>query len=272
LSRGLRAAIAVVVLLAVLPVAGADASGTSSSASSQTGATAGYDISWPQCGGAYPADPGFGIVGVNRGIVYSPNPCLSSELTWAGGAKAGLYANTANPGPALSAHWPIGQSGPRVCDAGNPDSADCAYDYGFNAAADSYADAAGAFANLGLSETPAGSAWWLDVEISNSWRSDISLNVAALSGAVDYLAGVVHVASLGFYSTDYQWAVITGGTSAFDTHPSWVAGATDAAGAGANCAGSPFTGGSVALAQYQSDGFDANIHCSSLPVLLGDER
>ena len=236
---GLRAAIvAVTVLLAIGSAAGVDASSDVSPASSQTGASPGYDISWPQCGTPYPANPAFGIVGVNRGIVYSPNPCLASELTWAGGAKAGLYANTGNPGPALSTHWPTGQTSPRLCSATATDTADCAYDYGYNAAADSYVDAISAFTALGLTDSPAGSAWWLDVEISNSWRSDVSLNVAALSGAVDYLGSVVHVASLGFYSTGYQWGVITGGTSAFNTYPSWVAGAGDAAGGSADCAGS----------------------------------
>ncbi len=215
-----------------------------------------------------PSTSAFGIVGVNRGIVFSPNPCLASELTWAGGTDAGLYANTANPGPAVSTHWPIGQTGPQACSADDPDSAACAYDYGYNAAADSYTDAVAAFSVAGLTRSPAGSAWWLDVEISNSWRSDVSLNVAALSGAVNYLRDVVHVASLGFYSTSYQWGVITGGTTAFSAHPSWVAGAADAAGASASCAGPGFTGGGVALAQYQSGGFDANVRCPA-PAALG---
>ena len=115
----------------------------------------GYDISWPQCSGTYPADPAFGIVGVNRGIVFSPNPCLASEISWAGGARAGLYANTANPGPTLSTHWPIGQTTPRYCDPNNTDTAECAFDYGYNAAADSYANAVSAFGALGLADSPA---------------------------------------------------------------------------------------------------------------------
>ena len=268
-ARGLRtvAFVAAIALLAILPAAGVDAS-SGFAAAPASATTPGYDISWPQCNGPYPVSPAFGIVGVNKGIVFSPNPCLASEVTWAGGTSAALYANTGNPGPALSTHWPTGQTSPAVCSASATDSAACAYDYGYNAATDSYAVAASAFAALGLAGTPAGSAWWLDVETSNSWRSDVSLNVAALSGAVDYLVNVAHVASLGFYSTGYQWGVITAWTAVFSAYPSWVAGAGDAAGAAANCAGPGFTGGGVALAQYQSGGFDANVRCSTAnPVL-----
>ena len=108
--------------------------------------TPGYDISYPQCGGPFPASPAFGIVGVNGGRVFSPNPCLGTgavmaELAWAGGTSVQLYANTGNPGPALSTHWPTGQTSPRACNtATSPgaDTADCAYDYGWNGAADSY--------------------------------------------------------------------------------------------------------------------------------------
>jgi hypothetical protein len=269
-SRGLLPVIvAAIALLALAPAAGVDAAAPSGSASLLAAATApGYDISWPQCGGPYPVNPAFGIVGVNKGIVFSPNPCLGSEVTWAGATSAALYANTANPGPALSTHWPTGQTNPQVCSAATPDTAACAYDYGYNAAADSYADAVSAFKALGLSASPAGSPWWLDIETSNSWRSDVTLNVAALSGAVDYLGSVVHVASLGFYSTSYQWGVITGGTSAFSAYSSWVAGGADAAGARANCAGPGFTGGGVTLAQYPSGGFDADLRCSTATPVL----
>jgi hypothetical protein len=269
-SKGLRTVIvAVIALLAMSSAAGVDASATAGSASSFAAAPApGYDISWPQCSGPYPANPAFGIVGVNKGIVFSPNPCLGSEVTWARTTSLALYANTGNPGPALSSHWPTGQTSPQVCSAANPDSGACAYDYGYDAAADSYADAVSAFAAVGLSASPAGSPWWLDVETMNSWRSDVTLNVAALSGAVDYLGSVAHVASIGFYSTGYQWGVITGGTSAFAAYSSWVAGAADVAGATANCAGPGFTGGGVAFAQYPSGGFDADLRCQPAASVL----
>ncbi len=221
----------------------------------------GYDISWPQCGAAYPTSAAFGIVGVNKGIVFSPNPCLASEITWAGGAGASLYANTGNPGPALSTHWPSGQMTPRWCDPAHLDTADCAYDYGYNAAANSYADAVNAYGQLGLSATPAGSAWWLDVETSNSWRSNTAVNVAALQGEAFYFMSVAGVRSLGIYSTQYQWNVITGGSGAFGAYHGWVAGVGSQKTATAHCAGPGFTGGGIEMAQFASGGFDADLRC-----------
>jgi hypothetical protein len=232
-------------------------------------ASVGYDISYPQCGGQFPADPAFGIVGVNRGIVFSANPCLGagdgpSELAWAG-LKAGFYANTGNPGPNLSSHWPIGQTTPRPCVASAPDTAECAYDYGWNAAAAAYATAVQALVSLGWADpgdtrTPEAASWWLDVETANSWRADASLNVAALQGAVDYLDSV-DVASIGFYSTPTMWSQVTGNTHAFAAYRSWVAGARTLQAARKRCPGPGFTGGGVELSQYPKNGFDANYPC-----------
>jgi hypothetical protein len=233
----------------------------------------GYDISYPQCGGAYPRDIAFGIVGVTGGIVFSENPCLgaggtdASQLAWAG-LNAELYMNTGNPGPELSSHWPIGQTSPRECGtAASPelDTADCAYDYGWNAAADAYAAAVRAYTSLGwappdATSTPVANRWWLDVETANSWRTDVSLNVASLQGAADYLASV-GAASVGLYSVGTMWNQITGGTSAFAGHPSWVAGASTLRGARTNCGGPAFTGGSIDLTQYFAKGFDADYRC-----------
>src|SRR6478735_5936173 len=67
----------------------------------------GNDISWPQCGKSLPKGQAFGIVGVNNGLANTTNPCLASELSWAGSSTGGtgqpkveLYVNTANPGSA----------------------------------------------------------------------------------------------------------------------------------------------------------------------------
>ena len=261
------------VLLAASPATVAAARETGFAARPGGAPSVGYDISYPQCGGPFPTNPAFGIVGVNRGIVFSPNPCLGtgngpSELAWAGGLQAQLYANTGNPGPALSTHWPNGQTFPRECNAGaSPglDTANCSYDYGWNAAADSYQTAVRAYISLGLAppgatSTPVANVWWLDVETGNSWRSDVTLNVAALQGAVAYLqsAGVTQI---GFYSTQSQWNQITGGTLVFGAHQSWVAGATTARQARNTCGGRAFTGGVVALAQYFVKAFDADLRC-----------
>jgi len=156
----------------------------------------GYDISYPQCNGRFPASGDFRIVGVNAGRAFHPNPCLGtgdgpSELRWAG-RWAQFYANTGSPGPHLSKHWPIGQRFPRRCEQSAPLSKGCAYDYGWNAAKDSYLTAVRAYISLGwaphdATRTPVRNRWWLDVETSNSWRRNKRLNVATLQGAVAFL-------------------------------------------------------------------------------------
>jgi hypothetical protein len=232
----------------------------------------GYDISYPQCGDAYPEAFSFAIVGVNGGRVYSRNPCLGpgdheSQLAWAG-ADVKLYANTGNPGPGLSRYWPRGQTEPRACDtaaAPGADTVDCAYDYGWNAAAHSFAIALNAFVRLGLADAdaeriPGDPAWWLDVEDVNSWRRDRALNVAALEGAVAYLESM-DAAEVGFYSTLRLWNRITGGTDAFAEYPSWHAGASDEPDARDRCDDEAFTGGTLRMVQWVEDGVDANVRC-----------
>ena len=232
----------------------------------------GYDVSYPQCGGPLPSNILFGIVGVNDGIVYSANPCLgagssASELQWAG-QNAILYANTGNPGPSLSHHWPNGQTSPKQCNTTSSpgsDTANCAYDYGWNAAADSYQDGVNAYVSLGWAptgstRTPVANQWWLDVEIANSWESNLANNVADLQGAVDYLVSV-GASGVGFYSSPSDWATITGSTATFSARGSWVAGAGSQTTAQSKCGTTGFTGGPVLYSQYASSGFDADVRC-----------
>jgi hypothetical protein len=274
--RALPILVAPILALALLTLTAGAAFGrdpSAGAAKSVPKTPTGYDISYPQCGGPYPRDIAFGIVGVTRGLVFSANPCLgaggsgASQLEWAG-LNAELYMNTGNPGPALSSHWPIGQTSPRECATAaspEPDTADCAYDYGWNSAADAYATAVRAYVSLGWApvgstRTPVANRWWLDVETANSWRTDTSLNAAALRGAADYLVSV-GAESVGFYSVGTMWNEITGGTSAFAVYPSWVAGASTLRGAKANCGDPAFTGGTVVLTQYFAKGFDADYRC-----------
>jgi hypothetical protein len=229
----------------------------------------GYDISYPQCNGRFPAGGDFRIVGVNAGRTFHPNPCLGagdgpSELRWAG-RFATFYANTGSPGPHLSKQWPIGQRFPRRCDPATPLSTGCAYDYGWNAAKDSYLTAVRAYISLGwapkgATRTPVNNRWWLDVETSNSWRRNKQLNVATLQGAVAFLQSRDAV-TVGFYSAPWMWSAITGSSRAFSNHPSWVAGSSTLRGAHRACKAAGFTGGQVKLAQFPRNGFDGNLAC-----------
>ena len=240
-----------------------------------TGAAIGYDISYPQCGDEYPESFAFAVVGVNGGRVFRSNPCFGpdaddrSQLEWAG-PDAELYFNTGNPGPRLSRHWPIGQAEPRACALrmSERDSRDCAYVYGWNAAAFAHGQALDAFIELGWTEEdaerlPGETTIWLDVEPANSWRRDRDLNVAALEGAVAYLESV-EVDRIGFYSTPRLWNRITGGTDRFVDHPAWHAGARNLADAERRCQEErAFTGGELAMVQWVEDGLDHNIRCET---------
>jgi hypothetical protein len=240
----------------------------SASAARKPASPATYDVSYPQCSASLPAPIDGGIVGVNNGIVLSANPCLAREYAWAAsGTKYGaaFYANTGNPGAAVSGHWPTGQQSPQVCDASAPDSTSCSYDYGWNAARDSFNDAAA------VTTTAASHAWWLDVETGNSWEtlesqygqtaSAKANDIAALQGEV---AGLQSdgVATIGVYSTSYQWTQITGGTgTAFGAQPAWIAGTGSLSTAKSNCLQTSFTGGPITLTQYAKSGYDADYHC-----------
>jgi len=267
-------AVAGTVLVAVVGVLGTT---TAPAAAKPTlsAAPTGYDISYPQCGRSYPTSVAFGIVGVNDGIVYSANPCAASELAWAkaaGNHAPAFYANTADPGPAYSSHWPTGQQSPKLCDGSN--SSACSYDYGWNTAQNSFHDAVAAEqADGSASPTTAAATapWWLDVETGNSWEtlesaygatvtSDTN-DQAALQGAVASLVSQ-RVATVGFYSTGSQWTSITGGTgSTFAASPEWVAGFRSLSMAQAGCSSTSFTGRRAALTQYPSGGFDADYAC-----------
>jgi hypothetical protein len=138
-------------------------------AEAATAAGPGNDVSWPQCGQTLPKGQTFAIVGVNNGLANTTNPCLATELSWAGTSKGGtaqplvaVYVNTANPGTA-GAWWPSSNTygGTTVanpygqCTSGSVGAA-CSYMYGY---AKAYDDA-----NIRGVSNPASYTWWLDVE------------------------------------------------------------------------------------------------------------
>jgi hypothetical protein len=225
----------------------------------------GFDVSWPQCNDELPASFGYAIVGVNRGRTYSENDCLVEQLEWAG-RSADVYLNTGNPGPEHSRFWPVGQADPVTCDRRDDDSHECAYLYGWNAAADGYARVLAAHVSLGWADADArrvgtDGTWWLDVETANTWRGDRSLNVATLHGAVDFLESM-DVEEVGFYSTPLLWWRVTFGTDEFVDYPAWHAGGRTQAGAEDRCDGRAFTGGELRMVQWVEDGLDRNVRCA----------
>jgi hypothetical protein len=224
----------------------------------------------------FPAGGGVAIAGVNGGLPFAANPCLASELAWAG-AGGELYANTADPGPLLSSHWPNGQTSPQQCNTttlAGADTASCAYDYGWNAAADSYADAvagyiAAGLAPAGATATPGPNTWWLDVETDNSWEPTVANNLAELQGEVDYLKSV-GAATVGFYAPPAAWATVIGSSTMFSAQPFWLPGAASFADAQARCARTAPNGGQISLVQFpQSSSVNADLVCAAVLTLHG---
>ena len=163
---GVQAAVAAVAVAVF--AAPALAAGAHGKASGSASAVTGNDISYPQCGTAFPSSPAFGIVGVNGGLANDLNPCLGpsssypsyhqAELYWAvavpTGAssqpKASLYVNTADPGHLYNgtpvADWPTSGTTPygacTTTTVTTPkgtftvgrNSRACAWQYGYNKA------------------------------------------------------------------------------------------------------------------------------------------
>ena len=244
----------------------------------------GRDVSFPQCGGAMPRErtAAFGILGTNNGTSFTRNPCLVTELKWAKrlASPPAFYANTGNPGPHRAKHWPLGQTSPKLCASSDSNSLGCSYDYGWNAAWQSYTAAVDAAQRLhavdrvNARHRAANVDWWLDVETMNSWQALDGpatgaaqlRDVATIAGEVDALR-TAGVAQVGIYSTPYQWSQITGGSKVtqgrFAGAPQWLAGYASHKAAAAGCAHGGFTDGPVRMTQYLgADGFDANVVCT----------
>ena len=196
-----------------------------------TSGTTGVDVSYPNCKSRIP-NSSFGVVGVTGGLFYSYNNCLTAEASHF--SNLSLYINTG--WYAGSSH--INASSPYQCASG--DNNCLAYNYGYNAALDAldYANASGTLST----------AWWLDVETSNSWSSDVLQNRSSLQGSYDALKNN-GAAMVGAYSTTAQWQTITGGWQ--NNWPNWGATTWSTAKQAAKyCSGHQFTGGATYLIQY----------------------
>ena len=208
----------------------------------------GYDLSFPNCGTTYPGGGfDYAVVGVNHGIAFTRNPCLSSEWRWAlqsPAASVYMNVNAPQPGETEGATGPAGQC------VGN-DTGCVAYNYGYNAAVNAFSYASTQGVNA--------SVWWLDVELVPAsenptyWDTSTYNNSRTIQGAIDALRGEGAVP--GIYSTHYQFGKIAG-TYAPGV-PIWKATASDYVTAQAACTNdSPyylnFGNGTPWLTQYGS--------------------
>lgn len=245
----------------------------------------GNDISWPQCGGSFPSGQAFAIVGVNGGLANDASSCLGpypsnagSELYWAattslGGTKqplAQLYVNTGDPGTTV-ADWPttsLSADPYGNCDASN--SVACAWQYGYNMAAQDATDLTNAATALksSVSTLPSAYYWWFDVETGNTWQSSSTttgqaMNTADLQGMFYDLNTVNSVSNVGVYSTSFQWGQIVGKTSlgSLGGLSNWIPGARSQNGAKSNCSLPSFTGGTVTMTQWFAHPYDADYSC-----------
>jgi hypothetical protein len=204
----------------------------------------GYDISWPQCGGALPAPSALAIVGVNNGSAFTTNPCFAREAAWAG-LNLSVYINLSAPDPTHPQQFANGPAGACAPGASACDS----YNYGYNAAANSIAQLR--FAGYAPKDV------WLDVETSNVWSPNTALNDQVIAGAISALQQ--SGARPGLYSTAYQYSVIAG---AFRSAvPEWLATGNGLAIPSPGCATASFTGGRVTLVQGFLGPFDGDFAC-----------
>ncbi len=237
----------------------------------------GYDISYPQCGKRLPTDHYFGIVGVNGGTAATYNSCLTEQLVWAKGAKAGsnqpkvqVYVNTANPAQDTAYNWnnwPTSGNTPYgTCAGVKTNDVACSWQYGWNRSAETEAHFASKAQAAGISTNTSDYTWWLDVEIMNSWQtgSGLAKNQASLEGFAAYYQS--KNAKVGLYSTDVQWKQIVGATTISSGNltalPNWRPSGASLANAKDNCDVAPLTtGGFISLTQYVQKNLDYNHSC-----------
>jgi hypothetical protein len=254
------------------------ADATSGTAPAPAATSLGYDVSFPQCGHTLPSSPGFGVIGVNGGMTFTANPCLANELNWAKGALTttpAFYANTGDPGPAFTSNWPANQTTPDVC--GGANTVPCSFDYGWNAARESFANAVAAESADGSSSPSAAaiaSPWWLDVETGNAWEvkagyygptaAAYANDTAMIEGEIASFTNI-GVTKIGVYSTSQQWRAITDASATnFPAVPVWIPGFGSVATAATGCYTTSFTSARVAMTQYGASGYDADYVCGLL--------
>jgi hypothetical protein len=205
-----------------------------------TVAGVGFDVRYPPCRTSLPSGAAFAIVGVNGGAPLLSNKCFAEQMAWAKRTPArAVYVNTAYSGKGD----PVAYGRTLVDDA----------------VAREHASGAGPT-----------SMWWLDVEVTNTWRGTQQENATVLASMAARLQELG--ARVGIYSSPQQWAEIAGEWQ--PGLPVWNAtGPGRTSQALAACEES-FAGSTTAIAQWvqKTDGhvLDHNIVCPAWRTRGGD--
>lgn len=192
------------------------------------------DISWPNCGEKLNSLSASGIVGVNGGLDFSGNRCLSDQSQLFHNSYS-LYLNTGYPGLPDALKY---INYPKKCQFNNPTC--LAYNWGYNDVLYSikYANQQNAHSFV----------WWLDVETENSWSSNYTINRQILIGMANALAKNTFMPTIGFYSYPVQWQILTGDWK--NHYPAWVASGSAIKAVAVRYCSMSFNGGNVWLSQY----------------------
>ncbi|MFN2540404.1 MAG: hypothetical protein ABR549_19920 [Mycobacteriales bacterium] len=245
-SRRARAAV-VVLSLGLALLGGTDA--RSSTLPAASAPVTGADISWPNCPPGMgipqrrtlgqpmpPAGTKYVVVGLTNGPGFTPNPCLSSQLSWVKRRHLwlGVYSVVSYPTAAqLARYGGTGTLRTRLHRVGVAQAR-------FNLAT---------MRKAGLAKAP---MVWVDVEPVKGWpwSASTSANNALIDGAMlAYRVAGMHV---GLYSYKYGWREITGGRR-LPNVATWVPLST--------CSRPSFSGGPILLTQTTSNGSDINKTC-----------
>ena len=238
----------------VLAAAGMALFGNQLGALAYTTGSTGYDISYPQCGGPYPTGA-FGIIGVDGGYPFAHyNPCLADQVSHA--PNAALYLNTGYDPvyTQVDGTHTLPACVTQSASVLGTDPQRAAWAVGCSEASRSITYAT----SQGVTNP---SSWWLDVETANSWSStDLSLNQYTLQGVVDTVLRQ-SPASVGIYSTRYQWNAIVGSLPVSGVNADWVATGSSSANKARGYCSKSLTGAPVWFVQYLHSGFDTDYAC-----------
>lgn len=200
----------------------------------------GYDVSYPQCRSTLPDDGAFAIVGLNGGAPLTSNRCFAEQVAWARRTSAyAVYVNTSYTGTAD----PVA--------------------YGTRLAEDAIRRERAA----GVSGI---AVWWLDVELTNTWKGTTQQNATVLAAmAARFQKAGVRV---GIYSSPQQWAEIAGDWA--PGLPVWNATGPGTQANALKACGESFAGSTSAMVQWVAKKgsrlLDHNLVCPAWRDRAGD--